>query len=108
MSPFNAAEEEAQADRLAVHIAYDAGYNPLGLSEMFRMFESMSPSSRKRWDLILQNTSQGEETTSRHVGLVIEYPEHFVIMSFYLPAELFEKYVLVFQTMVSKFHIRTS
>lgn len=45
-------EEEAQADRLAVHISYDASYSPLGLSEMFQMFESMSPSSRKKWDLM--------------------------------------------------------
>jgi predicted Zn-dependent protease len=270
-------EEEEQADRLAVHIAYDAGYDPLGLSEMFKMFESMSPSSRKRWDLLTrthpfsidrfnatreysallpakalkkggpdftgmkarlktlppppepappqqraetppsnpppgtptsggmrtfsittapfdgefpvdwiarqsengtiiyegqkgteayevsvelqvtpksympkdlastvqamqkalsskpdaqfsqaertdhqgqpaailratyqQKTSRGVETTFRHVGLVIQYPEHYVIFSFYLPGELFEKYVPVFQTMIGKFHIRTS
>jgi beta-barrel assembly-enhancing protease len=44
-------EEEAQADRLAVHITYDAGYDPLGLAEMFQRFEAMAPSSRKRWDL---------------------------------------------------------
>lgn len=45
-------EEEAQADRLAVHVTYDASYSPLGLAEMFQMFESMSPSSRKKWDLM--------------------------------------------------------
>ena len=45
-------EEEEQADRLAVHIWYDAGYDPLGLAEIFQKFESMSPSSRKRWDLM--------------------------------------------------------
>ncbi len=267
-------EEEAQADRLAVHVAYDAGYDPLGLSEMFKMFEAMSPSSRKKWDLMTRThpfsidrfnatneyaallppktpkresadfakmkariktlpppaeaktapperpaspppgtptsggfrtfsittapfegefptdwnarqseqgtiiyegkkgseayeatvelqvtpksympadleaivqamqkslsgrknlqiakaeatdhegqpaaimratytakTSQGVETTFRHVGLAIQYPEHVVIMSFYLPAELFDKYVPIFQRMVGKFHMRTS
>ena len=272
-------EEEEQADRLAVHIAYDAGYNPVGLAEMFKMFESMSPSSRKRWDLLTrthpfsidrfhateeyaallpdrtlkkqspefakmkarlktlapapepkpqrtaesapapspnpppgtktsegtrtfsittapfdgefpadwvarqsqqgtiiyegqkgteayevsielqvtpksymppdlvstveamkkalankprlktfdpektdhqgqpaailratyqQKTSRGEVTTFRHVGLAIQYPEHYVIFSFYLPEGLFEEYVPVFQMMISKFHIRTS
>ena len=45
-------EEESQADRLAVHIAYESGYDPLGLAEMFQKFESMAPSSRKRWDLM--------------------------------------------------------
>lgn len=45
-------ENEAQADRLGVHIAYDAGYNPDGLVSMFRTFESMSPSSRSAWDLM--------------------------------------------------------
>ncbi|HSL20101.1 MAG TPA: M48 family metalloprotease [Vicinamibacterales bacterium] len=272
-------EEEEQADRLAVHIAYDAGYDPLGLAEMFQMFESMSPSSRKRWDLMTrthpfsidranatkeysallpartlrkgsadfpkvkarlkrlppppepgppqrraeatpesappadpppasateagtrtfsitnapfageipadwvarkteygtivyegqkgteayeasvelqitpksdmppdlastlkamqdalskkaelqlhdaerteheghpaaimratykQKTSRGEPTTFRHVGLVVQYPEHYVIMSFYLPEDLFEKYAPVFQMMVGKFHL---
>lgn len=269
-------EEEAQADRLAVHVAYDAGYNPLGLSEMFKMFEAMSPSSRKKWDLMTRThpfsidrfnttneyaallpsktprrespdfakmkarlktlpppaepkpappqraaeptpppgtptsggfrtfsvttapfdgefpldwnarqsehgtiiyegkkgteayeatvelqvtpksympadlqgiiqamqkalagrknvqfaqaektdherqpaaimratyvakTSQGVETTFRHVGLAIQYPEHVVIMSFYLPEELFDKYAPIFQTMVGRFHMRTS
>jgi hypothetical protein len=45
-------ENEAQADRLGVHIAYDAGYDPRGLVSMFQKFESMSPSSRKSWDLM--------------------------------------------------------
>jgi predicted Zn-dependent protease len=45
-------ENEAQADRLGVHIAYDSGYNPDGLVGMFRTFESMSPSSRSAWDLM--------------------------------------------------------
>ncbi|MDP1571902.1 MAG: M48 family metalloprotease [Vicinamibacterales bacterium] len=45
-------ENEAQADRLGVHIAYDAGYDPSGLVGMFRTFESMSPSSRSSWDLM--------------------------------------------------------
>ena len=272
-------EEEEQADRLAVHIAYDAGYDPLGLSEMFKIFESMSPSSRKRWDLLTrthpfsidrfnatreysallppktlkkggpdftkmkarlktlppppepqppqqraetpppapapppgtptsggmrtfsvttapfdgefpmdwnarqtehgtilyegkkgteayeasvelqvtpkshmpkdlsstveamqkaiagrpavkffepertdhdgrpaaimratyqQKTSRGEVTMFRHVGLVIDYPEHYVIFSFYLPGDLFEKYAPIFQTMIGRFHMRTS
>ena len=47
-------ENEEQADRLAVHIAYDAGYDPRGLATMFRKFESVSPSSRKSWDLMLR------------------------------------------------------
>jgi predicted Zn-dependent protease len=45
-------ENEAQADRLGVHIAYDAGYDPRGLAGVFQKFESMSPSSRKSWDLM--------------------------------------------------------
>jgi predicted Zn-dependent protease len=45
-------ENEAQADRLGVHIAYDAGYDPRGLVSVFQKFESMSPSSRKSWDLM--------------------------------------------------------
>ncbi len=45
-------ENEAQADRLGVHIAYDSGYSPDGLVGMFRTFESMSPSSRSAWDLM--------------------------------------------------------
>jgi predicted Zn-dependent protease len=282
-------EEEEQADRLAVHIAYDAGYDPLGLAQMFQTFESMSPSSRKRWDLLTRThpfsidranatkeysvllpaktpkkagpeftrmkarlktlppppvptprqqraetpppsappasspppptnpppgtrtaegtrtfsvttapfdgefpedwtprqtqhgtiiyegkkgteayevsvelqvtprslmppdlagviqamgkalsgragldvqepertehqgfpaaimratyqakTARGEPATFRHIGLAIEYPEHYVILSFYLPEELFEAYVPVFQMMISKFHLRTS
>jgi predicted Zn-dependent protease len=43
---------EAQADRLGVHIAFDAGYDPRGLVSIFQRFESMSPSSRKSWDLM--------------------------------------------------------
>jgi predicted Zn-dependent protease len=45
-------ENEAQADRLGVHIAFDAGYDPRGLVSVFQKFESMSPSSRKSWDLM--------------------------------------------------------
>jgi predicted Zn-dependent protease len=45
-------ENEAQADRLGVHIAFDAGYDPRGLARVFQKFESMSPSSRKSWDLM--------------------------------------------------------
>jgi predicted Zn-dependent protease len=45
-------ENEAQADRLGVHIAFDAGYDPRGLAGVFQKFESMSPSSRKSWDLM--------------------------------------------------------
>ena len=45
-------ENEAQADRLGVHIAFDAGYDPRGLAGVFQTFESMSPSSRKAWDLM--------------------------------------------------------
>lgn len=45
-------DAEAQADRLGVHIAFDAGYDPVGLTEMFQIFEQMSPSSRSAWDLL--------------------------------------------------------
>lgn len=45
-------EQEAQADRLGIHIAYDAGYDPRALAELFQKFESMQPSSRKSWDLM--------------------------------------------------------
>lgn len=45
-------EAEAQADRLGVHITFDAGYDPNGLAEMFQIFEQMSPSSRSSWDLL--------------------------------------------------------
>lgn len=47
-------EQEAQADRLGVHIAFDAGWNPAGITQLFQKFESMSPSSRKSWDLMMQ------------------------------------------------------
>lgn len=45
-------EQEAQADRLGIHIAYDAGYDPGSLAELFLKFESMQPSSRRSWDLM--------------------------------------------------------
>lgn len=45
-------EAEAQADRLAVHIAFDSGYLPTGITELFQKFEQMSPSSRNSWDLM--------------------------------------------------------
>jgi len=45
-------EQEVQADRLGIHIAYDAGYDPRALAEIFQKFESMQPSSRKSWDLM--------------------------------------------------------
>lgn len=45
-------EQETQADRLGIHIAYDAGYDPRALAELFQKFESMQPSSRKSWDLM--------------------------------------------------------
>jgi len=35
-------ENEAQADRLGVHIAFDAGYDPRGRTSIFQTFESMS------------------------------------------------------------------
>ncbi len=47
-------EQEAQADRLGMHIAYDSGYDPRGLATIFRKFESLQPSSRKSWDLMMQ------------------------------------------------------
>ncbi len=45
-------ENESQADRLAVHILYDAGYDPRGFADFFRKMESLSPSSRRSWDLM--------------------------------------------------------
>lgn len=45
-------EAEYQADRLAVHICYDAGIDPLGFSSFFQKLESLDPSSRKSWDLM--------------------------------------------------------
>lgn len=45
-------EQEAQADRLGIHIAYDAGYDPRALADLFQKFEAMQPSSRKAWDLM--------------------------------------------------------
>ena len=45
-------EQETQADRLGIHIAFDAGYDPRGLSSLFRKFEALQPSSRRSWDLI--------------------------------------------------------
>lgn len=45
-------ENEAQADRLAVHLLYDAGYDPRGYAEFFKKMESIAPSSRKSWDLM--------------------------------------------------------
>jgi predicted Zn-dependent protease len=47
-------DNEAQADRLGVHIAFDAGFDPAGLAQMFQRFESMDPSSRKSWDLMMR------------------------------------------------------
>lgn len=48
-------EAEAQADRLAVHIMFDAGFDPVGLAAMFQVFEQMSPSSRNSWDLLARS-----------------------------------------------------
>jgi predicted Zn-dependent protease len=45
-------EQEAQADRLAVHIAFDAGYEPTALADFFQKLESISPSSRNSWELM--------------------------------------------------------
>lgn len=45
-------ENEEQADRLAVHLLYDAGYDPRGYATFFKKMESISPSSRKSWDLM--------------------------------------------------------
>ena len=43
-------DQEAQADRLGIHISYDAWYDPRALASLFQKFESMAPSSRKAWD----------------------------------------------------------
>lgn len=48
-------EAEAQADRLAVHIMYDAGFAPEGLADMFQVFEQRSPSTRNSWDLLTRS-----------------------------------------------------
>ncbi|MEW5984504.1 MAG: M48 family metalloprotease [Acidobacteriota bacterium] len=45
-------DAEYQADRLAVHICYDAGIDPLGFSSFFQKLESLDPSTRKSWDLM--------------------------------------------------------
>ncbi len=45
-------EAEYQADRLAVHICYDSGIDPLGFASFFQKLESLDPSSRKSWDLM--------------------------------------------------------
>lgn len=45
-------DAEEQADRLAMHIAFDAGFEPEGLADMFQVFEQMEPSSRSSWDLM--------------------------------------------------------
>jgi hypothetical protein len=47
-------DAEAQADRLAVHIAFDSGFSPTGINELFQKFEQMSPSSRNSWDLMVR------------------------------------------------------
>lgn len=47
-------EQETQADRLGIHIAFDSGYDPRGLSSLFRKFESLQPSSRRSWDLMMK------------------------------------------------------
>lgn len=47
-------DQEAQADRIAIHVAYDAGFDPRGLSSLFRTFETLQPSSRKSWDLLMK------------------------------------------------------
>jgi predicted Zn-dependent protease len=47
-------DAEAQADRLAVHIAFDSGFSPTGINELFQKFEQMSPSSRNSWDLMIR------------------------------------------------------
>lgn len=45
-------ENEEQADRIAVHLLYDGGYDPRGYATFFKKMESISPSSRKSWDLM--------------------------------------------------------
>ena len=45
-------QQETQADRLGIHIAFDAGDDPRGLSSLFRKFEALQPSSRRSWDLM--------------------------------------------------------
>jgi beta-barrel assembly-enhancing protease len=63
--------EEAQADRLGVHIAFDTGYDPVGLIEMFRKFESMSPSSRSWWDKI----NRSHPMSIDRINAITEYNE---------------------------------
>ncbi|MEW6321948.1 MAG: M48 family metalloprotease [Acidobacteriota bacterium] len=45
-------EQESQADRIAIHVLWDAGFDPRGLASLFRRFESIEPSSRRSWDLM--------------------------------------------------------
>jgi hypothetical protein len=45
-------DAEYQADRLAVHICYDAGIDPLGFAAFFQKLESLAPSSRQSLDLM--------------------------------------------------------
>lgn len=45
-------EAEEQADRLAVHISYDSGFDPRGFASFFQKLESIDPSSRKSWELM--------------------------------------------------------
>jgi hypothetical protein len=48
-------ENEAQADRLGVHIAFDAGFAPTGITDLFQKFEQMSPTSRSTWDQMMRS-----------------------------------------------------
>ena len=58
-SPVNAQsfsrDNESQADRLAVHIAFDSGFDPAAIADLFQKFEQMSPTSRSPWDQMMQS-----------------------------------------------------
>ncbi len=48
-------DNEAQADRLAVHIAFDSGFDPAAIADLFQKFEQMSPTSRNTWDQMMRS-----------------------------------------------------
>lgn len=70
-------DNEAQADRLAVHIAFDAGYDPTAIADLFQKFEQMSPTSRNTWDLMMRSHPPSIDRISavkEYSGLLPERP----------------------------------
>ncbi len=67
------AEDEAQADRLAIHITFDAGYDPMGLVELFRRFLRRVPESRRHWEYLATThpiTAARIETATKYCALL--------------------------------------